>query len=93
MDVRTVVVGSRYHTGADERLRGLRPGDQLLLLREPLNPFDKHAVAVTTLDGVKLGYVPRQDAPLVAKAIDLGLEPSVTCVQHRGPAIRVTWEN
>jgi hypothetical protein len=37
----------------------LRPGDKLACAREPDNPHDPNAVAISTLDGTPLGYVPR----------------------------------
>jgi len=42
-----------------EQLGQLQPGEQLRPEREPTNPSDPNAVAIYTLDGVKIGYVPR----------------------------------
>ena len=33
-------------------------GQAVMLVHEPSNPFDKHAIAVKQLDGTDLGYVP-----------------------------------
>ena len=37
----------------------MRVGNAVLLEQEPVNRFDPNAVAVSTLSGEKLGYVPR----------------------------------
>jgi len=42
---------------------GLHQGQSLLLLREPGNQYDKNAVAVHTLSGKQVGYVPKEIAP------------------------------
>lgn len=47
-----------------------REHDQLLLVRESDNPYDKCAVRIDTLGGEKLGYVPRTFSQIVAALID-----------------------
>jgi hypothetical protein len=42
-----------------DAVRAAAPGVPLLLLREPENPVDTHAVAVLDVAGQPLGYVPR----------------------------------
>jgi hypothetical protein len=37
-------------------------GDALLLRREPHNPFDRNAIAVFTVGGAQIGYLPRDCA-------------------------------
>lgn len=48
--------------GRQRVVRSLRPGDPLLFVPEPDNPFDPGAIAVRALDGASVGYVPR-DCP------------------------------
>ncbi len=93
MVVHTVVVGGRHHDGAIPRTCKLRKGEALVLMREPSNPYDKNAVAVMATDGQKLGYIPRQDAPLVAKALDSNLEVSAICRAAGTTSMAVTWDN
>jgi hypothetical protein len=47
------------HNGRQARVRALAPGTPVALVREPNNPYDPRAVAVHTLAGASLGYVPR----------------------------------
>ncbi|GAB4346354.1 MAG: HIRAN domain-containing protein [Desulfobulbaceae bacterium] len=53
-----MVAGFQYYEGP-RCIHTLRPGDPLLLVREPHNPYDELAVAVHTRDNVKLGFIPR----------------------------------
>jgi len=58
--------------GRQEALAGVRRGTPVLLEREPSNAYDPNAVAVRTLDGVSLGYVPKAWAPTVVEDVSLG---------------------
>lgn len=64
------VVGIRYanRDGTNRRfhLELLARGDPVELRREPRNEFDEHAVAVFTITGYCVGYVPSERAPFVA---------------------------
>ncbi|MEB3284157.1 MAG: HIRAN domain-containing protein [Candidatus Sericytochromatia bacterium] len=57
--------------------RLLVPGDPLLLVREPMNPFDQNAIALQARDGKaggrKLGFLPRALAAVLAPVVDAGL--------------------
>lgn len=51
----------------------LSPGTKLRLVREPTNEFDTNAIAIYSDRGVgPLGYVNRQNAARLAKALDAG---------------------
>ncbi len=52
--------------------RCLRTGDRVRIVSEPDNPHDEYAVAVTLVDGRKIGYVPRADSEDVSACIDDG---------------------
>lgn len=98
MRVLTVIVGGRFHPGAMDRIAKLEEGEQVLLLREPENPFDRNAVAVKSTDGVMLGHVPRADAPLIARALDEFYGPEAYVARPLGyraaaPSLVITWEN
>lgn len=62
------LAGSQYHelTGI---VNQIRPGDALMLEREPDNPHDPNAIRVLW-QGHMLGYVPRRENKAVARAMD-----------------------
>ena len=65
----TYVAGTAYY---DARRVRLRPGDVLILRREPDNAYDDLAIEVFTAAGPKLGYVPRADNEPFARLMDAG---------------------
>ena len=72
----------------------IRPGDPLVLVREPGNPHDQNAVRVEWRT-FKLGYVPRAENQAVARQLDRGtpLVARVSKVQHtRAPNKRIEFE-
>ena len=89
----TPLAGFRYHAAA-EVWQELRVGDALELAREPANPHDVNAVAVTWR-GRKLGYVPRRDNAALAWGLDRG-EPLQARISrlapHPNPARRIEIE-
>jgi hypothetical protein len=74
--------------GLQESIRDLRQGQRVLLVKEPGNPYDPHAVQVLTLTGQSLGYVPRPDpqkrvrGDCTNKDITLGMQ--IGCVASVG---------
>ena len=87
------LAGFRYHA-AGEVWQELRVGEPLGLVREPDNPHDANAVAVTWR-GRKLGYVPRRENAALAWSLDRGdaLRARVSrLAQHPNPARRVEFE-
>lgn len=91
--MKTYIAGAPYHPGARETIAKLRKGEELVLVREPSNPHDRNAVAVHAADGTKLGYVPRVDAPAVAKVLDREL-PCGCCFDGKTSttSIAIEWE-
>lgn len=72
----------------------IRPGDKLLLKREPENRHDANAVRVEW-NGHQLGYVPRAANRALAAAMDRGdkVEARVARMKrHRNPWQRVEFE-
>lgn len=56
---RIIVAGIEHRKEkARMALKGLKQGDTIGLIREPENPYDKHAVKVC-VKGVHVGYIPR----------------------------------
>lgn len=76
-----MAAGTRYH--ADEAGR-VSLGDELELLREPTNPYDRNAVVVARLDGGQIGHVPREDAEAVAPLLDRGAMYQASCKKILG---------
>ncbi len=64
------IAGGYYHALAEVR-DDLRPGVRLELVREPGNPYDANAIAVYW-QGRRVGYVPREANPEVARMMDEG---------------------
>ena len=87
------LAGFRYHAAA-EVWHELRVGDALELSREPDNPHDANAIAVTWR-GRKLGYVPRRDNAALAWGLDRGerLQARISrLAAHPNPARRIEIE-
>ena len=84
------LAGFRYHAAA-EVWPELRVGDALGLEREPDNPHDPNAIAVTWR-GRKLGYVPKRDNAALAWGLDRGAPLRARISRHAphpNPARRV----
>jgi HIRAN domain len=87
------LAGFQFHEGKllwDQ----LKVGDVLMLVREPDNPHDAHAVRVHW-NGHMLGYVPRVENDAVARQLDRGnkLEARIVrLTKHRDPWKRIEFE-
>ncbi|UGL62813.1 HIRAN domain-containing protein [Xanthomonas phage MET13-T1] len=90
--MRTYIVGSVHHKGAREAIADLRTDEVLTLRREPHNQYDRNAVAVYDACGQMLGYIPRQDAPAVAKVLDLKLPAVAKCRAKGTTSVEINWE-
>ena len=67
----TYVAGLYYYDF--EKARNWLPvGEELVLRREPENSCDELAIEVLTIDGAKLGYVPRARNADIARLLDAG---------------------
>ncbi len=53
--------------------KGLKPGDEVRLRREPDNKHDERAVEVLLPDGRKLGYVARLENEALSRLMDAGM--------------------
>ncbi|KAJ3569860.1 hypothetical protein NP233_g4782 [Leucocoprinus birnbaumii] len=60
----TSVVGIRYYTGL------VGPGEEVSLVREPLNPYDPNAIQVKNIGRVQVGHLPRNVAQKLAPLLD-----------------------
>ncbi|KAF0227105.1 MAG: hypothetical protein FD175_2867 [Beijerinckiaceae bacterium] len=64
-------IAGGHHHGLETALGRITPGTKLALVREAANPYDADAVAVH-LDGLKLGFIPREANSPVARLLDRG---------------------
>ncbi len=84
----TPVAGFQYHEGMRRDVfRRLRVSQRLLLVREPENPYDELAVAVHTMEGHKLGYIPRSCNAIPAALADqsVSLHARITDIDPDAP--------
>lgn len=51
----------------------LDPHTPILLIRDSFNQYDKNAIAVKTINGVMIGWIPKQYASILAPEIDNGI--------------------
>lgn len=68
----TRVAGTSYISGIEELEPYLHINDRLNFFREPDNYFDEEAIIIKNTDGVKIGYVPKQDNTILARLMDAG---------------------
>ena len=65
-------VAGTYYYEAEQAAEGLSEGQRFGLRREPENEHDEFAIEVLTLEGHKLGYIPRQYNEIPARLMDAG---------------------
>ncbi len=68
----THVAGTTHVEGIEELEPHLNVEDKLNFFREPDNSYDEYAIVIKTANGVKLGYVPRQNNRIFARLMDAG---------------------
>ena len=68
----TGVAGAGRHHGEELQSEAASPGRPLVLRRDPANEADPNAVAVDTVDGEQVGWVPRELAAGLAPQLDGG---------------------
>ncbi len=68
----TYVAGTTHVDGIEELEPFLKPGDRLDFYREPQNPYDNNAIKITTVEGIKIGYVPKRDNLIFSRLMDAG---------------------
>lgn len=55
------IMGTYYRTSEEIfRVENLQIGEELFLVREPSNNFDRNAIKVTTRDHFHIGYIPKE---------------------------------
>ncbi len=87
----TYLAGVNHRPGARARLALLLSGEQLTLVPEPDNAYDKNAIAVYDGD-MHLGYVPAIDAPAVKKALQTLQVIAIYTGRVSSTEITIKWE-
>lgn len=87
----TYVAGTTHIEGIEELEPHLLEDDRLEFFREPDNQYDKQAIVIKTVDGVKIGYVPRQDNAIFARLMDAGklLFGKITSKEKKGAWVKI----
>lgn len=66
------LVGSQYLNLEDHIIPKLQENDPLILIREPENSCDEHAIIVQTTGGLRLGYLPQKTNLILSRLMDEG---------------------
>ena len=87
----THVAGTTHIEGIEELEPHLNIDDRLDFFREPDNKYDKRAIMVKTTDGVKIGYVPREDNVVFSRLMDAGklLFGKITYKEMKGNWLKI----
>lgn len=87
----TYVAGTTHIEGIQELEPHLQIEDKLEFFREPDNAYDKQAIIIKTVDGVKIGYVPMQDNVIFSRLMDAGklLFGKITSKEKKGSWIKI----
>lgn len=87
----TYVAGTTHIEGIEELESHLNSDDRLDFFREPDNRYDNQAIVIKTVDGVKIGYVPKQDNVIFARLMDAGklLFGRITSKEKKGSWIKI----
>ena len=87
----TYVAGTTHIEGIEELEPHLNPDDRLEFFREPDNKYDKQAIVIKTTDGVKIGYIPKQDNVIFARLMDAGklLFGKITSKEKKGSWVKI----
>lgn len=69
------VAGFQYHDGMQESVfSSLNVEDELIIEREPENPYDRKALMIMTSDRRMLGYIPRLQNEIPANLSEQGIQ-------------------
>lgn len=87
----TYVAGTTHIEGIEELEPHMNEGDKLDFFREPDNRYDAQAIMIKTLNGVKIGYVPKQDNVIFARLMDAGklLFGKISKKEKKGSWVRI----
>jgi len=88
----THVAGTSYIEGIEDLEPHLLIDDKLDFFREPDNPYDKKAIVIKNADGVKIGYVPKEDNAIFSRLMDAGklIFARITSKETTGKWLKIT---
>lgn len=88
----TYVAGTTHIEGIEELEQYLNVEDKLDFFREPDNKYDEQAIMIKTVNGVKIGYVPKQDNVIFARLMDAGklLFGRISAKEKKGNWIKIS---
>jgi len=66
------IAGAYYVDGIHDLIEKIKAGAKLRFIRETDNKYDKLAILVKDQNNNKLGYVPREKNPILARLMDAG---------------------
>ena len=87
----TYVAGTTHIEGIEELAEHLNIDDRLDFFREPDNPYDKKAIVIKAVNGVKIGYVPKADNVVFSRLMDAGklLFGKITHKEIKGSWVKI----
>lgn len=87
----TFVAGTSHVDGIKDIGGKLKEEDRLVFYREPENEHDPQAIRIETLEGEKVGYVPRKDNVIFSRLMDAGkvLFAKIIEKEMRGDWLRI----
>ena len=87
----TFVAGTTHIKDIGELASHLDIDDRLDFFREPDNKYDPKAIVIKNSDGIKIGYVPREDNAVFSRLMDAGklLFGKITAKETKGKWIRI----
>ncbi len=87
----TFIAGTTHIEGIEELAQYLNVNDKLDFYREPHNRFDPQAIVIKNSNGVKIGYVPREDNVVFSRLMDAGklLFGKITAKETKGKGIKI----
>lgn len=68
----TFIAGTTHIEGIEELEPHLEIGDKLDFFREPENTYDEKAIVIKNNNGVKIGYIPKEDNIIFSRLMDAG---------------------
>ncbi len=73
--LKTGLAGMQFHIQNEEEkaaLDAIKPGDELMLFREPENEYDEWAIAIYLTEDDKIGFMTRFKNETIARLMDAG---------------------
>lgn len=68
----SIYIAGTSHLEDPEPVFSLKEKDEVVLVREPENRYDRRAIRIQTKGGQKLGYVPKKENRIYSRLMDAG---------------------